>query len=153
MKEKFYVIYATEVKDGNTGISTTRGYYTGTYNVNKGTYLGVDSNVDYDRVIRFKTKAAAEKQIEKLKQIQFGGERVRLDYTYEIEEVELDTIDKKVKDKIPKVYIDKAKDTLYNELISIVSKEVGELDDTEESQYQTQAFYQVAATMIKSIGR
>lgn len=151
MDNKYYVIKVFEPSEHT--VKRFVGYYTGVYTVNKSNYVGSDQNVNYERVIHYKTKLGAQNQIANLRSQQFGGETGYIEYDYEIEEVDSKPEKQSSKNKIPKYLKDDAKDLIKRIIANNLQDEInaycmdGQLEDNEKELFET-AVYSVISRLF-----
>ena len=158
MKERYYLIYVTThtAERGSPNDHCSYGYFCGTYNVNKSTFVGSDSQPDYERVVRYKTRKAAETKVAKLKSMNFGGEGIDVDYDFDIVEMELEPIqskelsksNKELVNSIENEFTERVKDITYE----LIDKYKGELayEDYKETK---EVILTVATKLLKSLGK
>lgn len=151
MGSKYYVIKVFEPSE-HTGKRFV-GYYTGVYTVNKSNYVGSDQNINYERVIHYKTTLGAENQIKNLRSQQFGGEARYIEYDFEIEEVDSKPEQQSSKNKIPKYLKDDAKDLIKRIIAINLEDEInaycidGQLEDNEKELFET-AVYSILSKLF-----
>lgn len=91
---KYYLIEVIE----HSGIPNTQqdykqyGYFTNTYKVNKGYYVGHDKDPNYENVTRFTNKKLCENKINRLRQEYYGGETNSVEYEFKCIEMELEPL-------------------------------------------------------------
>lgn len=162
MKTNYYLIEVTTHTSvpGTANDHPSYGYFTSEYRLNKGFWVGSDSNPEYERVKRYKTERMAEAKVLKLRQQHYGDSSVSVDYDFKVVQLQLEPLDSEIETKIEKRYKLIGKDIVRDTLINHLKDELEEFYNNNSNKYTsdemnkiTQSVNYYFTKMIKSTGK
>lgn len=164
MKRTYYLIKVTQYNEpknitGHVPASSI-GYFTDTYKVNKGTFVGYDSSPDYSEVKRYTSEKAAQSKANLLSQGEYGNETGNVDYDFEVVELQLEPNELEQKEVVSRELNNIAKVYLKRHLISDIKGLIVDVVSDYEDKYTDEQYtmiekqiYVNVSKMIQALGK
>lgn len=164
MKQTYYLIKVTQYNEPKNSSghapASSIGYFTDTYKVNKGTFVGYSSDPDYSEVTRYSSEKAAQSKADSLSQGDYGNETGSVDYDFEVVKLQLEPNEQEDKEVISRELNNIAKVYLKRHLISDIKGLIVDVISDYEDKYTDEQYtmiekqiYANASKMIKALGK
>lgn len=164
MKQTYYLIQVTQYSEPKNTTShvpsSSIGYFTDTYKVNKGTFVGYDSNPNYSEVKRYKSEKSAQGKVDSLQQGEYGNETGSVDYDFEVVKLQLEPNESEQKEVVSRELNNIAKVYLKRHLISDIKGLIVDVVSDYEDKYTDEQYtmiekqiYVNASKMIQALGK